>query len=188
MLGQAPRRGGINCPLGSFPQRLWGSQVQGSSPEVLRSAELLLPSAVGGLCVTPCPHVLGEPRVEGLGFGTAGAPHPAPSTNWSPAAGPGWPRWVQGRCQHTPSPPPEESVTLWPRRGPGPRAGAWHPAPVLPRKPLGLLPFLLLAAFSFSLNFLGLFFLFLFYPFFFFFPNFPPSPVGFFFFFFFPSV
>lgn len=56
------------------------------------------------------------------------------------------------------------------------------------RKPLGLLPFLLLAAFSFSLNFLGLFFLFLFYPFFFFFPNFPPSPVGFFFLFFFPSV
>lgn len=185
----------MNCPLGSFPQRLWGSQVQGSSPEVLRSAELLLPSAVGGLCVTPCPHVLGEPRVEGLGFGTAGAPHPAPSTHWSPAAGPGWPRWVQGRCQHTPSPPPEESVTLWPRRGPGfalqpqgrclaSSSGAAQKA----ENPWGCSPSSSLLLFPFLLISWGFSFCFFFILFFFFSLIFPPLLLVFFSFFFFPSV
>lgn len=107
VLGQAQRRGGMNCPLGSFPLLPKAVRVQsgGSSPEVLRSAELLSPSAVRGLRVTACPQVRGEPQVEGPGFGTAGAPHPAPSTHWSPAAGPGQPQLVPRAMLLRPEPP-----------------------------------------------------------------------------------
>lgn len=158
----------MNCPLGSFPQRLWGSQVQGSSPEVLRSAELLLPSAVGGLCVTPCPHVLGEPRVEGPGFGPSPSPqHPLESSSRSGVA-PMGPRamsahpeppargvcdtlakegtWAQGRCLASSS---------------GAAQKAENPWGCSPSSSLLLFPFLLISwGFSFCFFFILFFFFF----------------------------
>lgn len=184
VLGQAQRRGGMNCPLGSFPLLPKAVRVQsgGSSPEVLRSAELLSPSTVGGLRVTACFQVRGSHRWRGWGLARQEPLTQPPAPTGVRQQVQGSPGGCQGRCHCTPSPPPHLVRGVRDTEALA-KQGTWVCSPVPgtalgvqlrccreSRKPLepGAAPLppplLPLAAFSFSLNFLGLFFCFFFFP------------------------